>query len=149
MPDSGVVRRPHRHGQAPREVRLDPHTHEWRPQIWRAWAELVVAGVMLDYQIVAPRPPATDPQVAAHVILIQRPIENWVTSIVSSIDVGNANQDVRQLAITTLDQLTSRGIREPVQPGLGSTEDTHRLSTWDNRVARIGTASAACRWTRL
>ena len=72
------------HGLAPRRVRLYPDPGDWRTQIWRAWAEHIILGENLDYHLVAPRPPATDPTVAAHVILLQRSVAHWVSSLITS-----------------------------------------------------------------
>ena len=91
----------HPHGYAPRSVRLGTGIHEWRTLLWQAWQDHIIPGQELEYQLVTPLPHTFDRRVAAHVIIIQRPIETWVTSIVTLFDERALQSVVSQLAITT------------------------------------------------
>lgn len=89
------------HCVAPRVVRLYPDVHEWRRHIWQAWQDQVIPGHELEFSIVSPRPPTVDATVAAHVVIIQRPNDFWVTSIVSCFEFGTAETRMTQMAVTT------------------------------------------------
>ena len=92
---------PHPHGHAPRSVRLFSDLHDWRRQIGQAWQDCIILGQELEYQLVTPQPYTVDRRIAAHVIIIQRPNEHWVTNIVSMFDERTLQTTVSQLAITT------------------------------------------------
>ena len=89
------------HGQAPRTVKLFPDLHAWRFQPGQAWQDQVIPGHELEYVLVTPKPYTVDRRVAAHVVIIQRPNEQWVTSVVSLFDERTLQTTVSQLAITT------------------------------------------------
>ena len=92
---------PYPHAHAPRRVRLLSNLHEWRMQIWQAWQDCIVPGHELEYQLVTPHPHTPDRRIAAHVVVIQRPNEQWVTNIVTLFDERTSQTTVSQLAITT------------------------------------------------
>ena len=88
---------------APRAVRLYPAVREWRLHIWQVWADLIVTGAALEYHLVTPKPPTIEPNILAHVLLVQRPRPDWATTIISWFDARLPHPDIRQLAITTRD----------------------------------------------
>ena len=92
---------PHPHGHAPRRVNLQQDLHDWRRQLWQAWQDQVILGQELEFQLVTPLPYTTDRSIAAHVIIIQRPIDTWVTSIVTLFDERALQSVAFQMAITT------------------------------------------------
>lgn len=92
---------PHPHGYVPRRIRLYPNLQDWRTQIWQAYQELIVPGQELEYNLVTPHPYTVDRSIAAHVIVIQRPHEQWVTNIVTLFDERTMETTVKQMAITT------------------------------------------------
>ena len=92
---------PNPHGRAPRRVRLFSDLHNWRTHLWRVWQDHIILGQELEYEIVTPMPYTTDRRVAAHVIIIQRPHDTWVTSVVTLFDERALQSIVFQLAITT------------------------------------------------
>ena len=92
---------PHPHCTRPRVVRLYPDLDEWRLRIWQAWQDQIIPGHELEFHIVTPRPPTVDGTVAAHIVLIQRPNDFWVTSVVSCFDFSTAPRSLTQFAITT------------------------------------------------
>ena len=70
-------------------------------QIWQAWHDGIVPGTELEYQLVTPHPYTPDRTIAAHVVVIQRPNDQWVTNVVTLFDERTLQTTVSQLAITT------------------------------------------------
>ena len=93
------------HGLAPRDVRIYMPVWSWRTHIWQIWADQVIPGVALDYFLVEPFPPTSDIQVAAHVLLVQRAVPNWLTSIVTCRDFSTEPESFHQFAVTTLNPI--------------------------------------------
>lgn len=92
---------PNPHGRTPRSVRLFSDLQDWRRQISQAWQDHVVLGQELEYHLVTPQPYTVDRRIAAHVVVIQRPNEQWVTNVVTLFDERTLQTTVSQLAITT------------------------------------------------
>lgn len=78
------------HGLQPRRLRLWPDTQQWEEAIQQAWADSIVPGAPLEFNFVEPTPPRLEPGIAAHVILVQHPREDWVTSLVTLFDSTGA-----------------------------------------------------------
>ena len=95
----------HPHGLEPRDVRVYMPVWSWRTLLWQIWADQVIPGVALDYYIVEPFPPTSDPQVAAHVLLVQRAVPTWLTSIVTCRDLTTVPESFHQFAVTTLNPI--------------------------------------------
>ena len=95
----------HPHGLEPRDVRVYMPVWSWRTLLWQIWADQVIPGVALDYYLVEPFPPTSDAQVAAHVLLVQRAVPNWLTSIVTCRDLTTAPESFHQFAVTTLNPI--------------------------------------------
>ena len=85
----------------PRPVRLYDDFVNWEDQLTHVWRDYVVDALPREFHIVSPKPPAVDNSIAAHVIIIQRPNEAWVTSLTTSFDSGTTPSSVYQAAITT------------------------------------------------
>ena len=92
---------PHPHCAAPRTVRLFADVHDWRRHLWQAWLDQILPGHELEFNIVSPMPATADATVAAHVVIIQRPNDFWVTSVVSCFDFSAAEPRLTQMAVTT------------------------------------------------
>lgn len=92
---------PNPHGHAPRQVRLWSNLQDWRTQLWMAWQDQIIPGCELEYNHVTPMPFTTDRSVAAHVVIIQRPTDTWVTSIATLFDERAIQSIVYQMAVTT------------------------------------------------
>ena len=61
--------------------------------------------------VVDPRPPSLDNDIAAHVIIIQRPHVAWITNLATIIDATQAQQQpVGQIAITTHEHVRAENI---------------------------------------
>ena len=92
---------PHPHGHVPRRVNLQQDLYDWRRQLWQVWHDQVILGQELEFQLVTPMPYTVDRTIAAHVIIIQRPIDTWVSSIVTLFDERALQSVAYQMAITT------------------------------------------------
>ena len=89
------------HGRVARLVQLYDDYQNWEDRIRRAWADHIVEGAVIEFHLVSPHPPRHNDAVFAHVVLVQRPNEAWVTSIVSCVDRRRPQQVIQQLAVTT------------------------------------------------
>ena len=84
-----------------RLARLGEDFTSWEQILEHTWIDHRIPGTELEFNVVQPRPATHDPTIIAHVILIQRPREDWVTSIVTTFDVTTPNTQIQQGAITT------------------------------------------------
>ena len=73
----------------------------WEQRIKNAWQDMLDPNVQLEFHTVTPLPPRLEPYVAAHVVLVQAPRDDWVTSLVSIFDRGMYGPEPRRAAITT------------------------------------------------
>ena len=69
-----------------REARLSGDTTGWLRQMRRLWFHVIIPIEPLHFHIVQPRPPNADADVAAHVLLVQQPIEGFRSVLVSVFD---------------------------------------------------------------
>ena len=91
----------HPHGTQFRKVRLWPDFLAWYYALESAWIDQRDPETSLELHIVQPRPPNEDAGIKIHVILIQHPKDDWVTSLVSFMDISATPFLAIQLAITT------------------------------------------------
>eukprot|EP00435_Cladocopium_sp_Y103_P053323 s964_g17.t1 len=89
------------HCDVPRPVQLHGDYTTWETTLRNAWQDELFPGLPLEFHVVYPRPPTPDPTVAAHVVLIQRPEPDRVTSVVTAFDMSLPNSMTQQRAITT------------------------------------------------
>ena len=89
------------HATAYRVVRLHEDTSDWERRIIHTWPEYIVPGALIELHLVHPKPWTHDNTVAGHVLVIQRPQEAWVTSLVTVYDDLNLLAPPRQMAVTT------------------------------------------------
>jgi len=98
--------RPQRVCWHPRNILLDSQFSRWEQQIRQLWQDRIIPDAPLDFVLVSPMPPQHGRLVAAHVILVQRPQPELVTSLITVYDV---TQPVRgpaaQLALTTTEHV--------------------------------------------
>jgi len=86
----------------PRSVRLTAAYYTWEHQIQQAWQDTLIAHEPCHFAIVSPAPPHMEPEVVAHIILVQRPADALCTSLLTIYDhtipqVGTT----QQIAMTT------------------------------------------------
>ena len=89
------------HCYAGRIVTLYEDFDSWEQRIKNAWQDMLDPNVQLEFHTVTPLPPRLEPYVAAHVVLVQAPRDDWVTSLVSIFDRGMYGPEPRRAAITT------------------------------------------------
>jgi hypothetical protein len=124
------------HSYLPRSVRLYPDFTTWEDQIVNAWHDLLQPGLPRELHLVYPTPPTSDNTIAAHVIVIQQPRDDWVTSVVTCLDSTNQHQTMQQAAVTThehilLDNLLRIFNLYHACVGQGA---THACAAWYNRL---------------
>ena len=67
----------------PRPVTLYEDFSDWEHRIKQAWNDFLQNDLAVEIAVVSPTPPRLEPGVAAHVIIIQAPNDDWATSLVS------------------------------------------------------------------
>lgn len=99
------------HCEVPRRVQLYSDPREWEDTIKRQWRDILIPDATIELHVVQPRPPSNDNDLAAHVIIIQQPREDWVTNLVTVIDSDQPpGTRPRQLAATTHEHLLPENI---------------------------------------
>ena len=102
----------------PRNVRLFPNFQEWEIILRQTWQDLVLPGQPLSITVISPRPSSAPPEVAAHVLLVQRPQEELCSSLLTVYDQqSDVDQPNRQLVYT----ITEHVFLEQLIHGLGLT----------------------------
>ena len=91
----------HPHGTQYRKVRLWPDFLTWYHALESAWFDQRDPDASLEFHLVQPRPPNEDAEIKLHVLLIQHAREDWVTSLVSFMDMSATPYLAIQLAVTT------------------------------------------------
>ena len=95
------------HCQVPRVVRLHDNFEHWETNFRQTWQDFALPGAPIMIHVVEPPPSNLDHETAAHVIIIQNPLDQFSTSLITGFD-SNANfqgRPVFQLAMTTLEIL--------------------------------------------
>ena len=90
----------------PREVHLFEDFTEWEDRIKFAWRELLLPTLPLELTVVQPSPPILEHDIAAHILLIQTPRDDWATSLVSVCDPALGHATPLRIAITTPEHIT-------------------------------------------
>ena len=86
----------------PRNIQLTSQFAMWEHQILRLWQDRIINGAPIELAIVQPRPPQHGRQVAAHVLLVQRPQPELVTNLITGFDLTVPQPGPHwQLALTT------------------------------------------------
>jgi len=89
----------------PRLVTLYDDFTSWEYVIRTRWADRLHTGSIVEFHVVAPTPPAIEPGVAAHIIVVAAPRIEWVSVLVSIVAPHSGRQPER-VAITTHEHLT-------------------------------------------
>ena len=86
-----------------RRVHLDDRFHEWETIIRATWQDFIDPSVSIEIHVVEPSPPLMEPNIIAHVILVQAPREDWVSCLVTVFDSFLSRRDnhLMRLAVTT------------------------------------------------
>ena len=102
----------------PRHVRLTEDPTQWLRQLRRPWFDVILPHEPLHFHVVQPAPPDMDPDVAAHILLVQQPLFEFRSSLITLFDsafIGNhvdrfASMVPMQLTFSTLVGLAYRDI---------------------------------------
>ena len=121
----------------PRGRRLQLHSDyvNWDSQIRQSWIDYMDPNAVIELHLVMPQPPAQDPELTAHVIVIQQPRDEWITSLVTAFDPAQATgPPFGQMAITTHEHLRPENVivaagLDRTCLGVGSTH-THTWQMW-------------------
>ncbi|CAL1139932.1 unnamed protein product [Cladocopium goreaui] len=90
----------------PRLVRLQGEAQSWERQLRLAWNDLQLPGAPILIHVVQPSPPSRDQQVAAHLLLIQNPLDGVSSSLLTVFDTErDLSGPTMQFALTTRDTL--------------------------------------------
>ena len=99
------------HCDLPRRLQLYEDYHQWETHILDRWQDVRDRSANYEIHVVDPRPPSLDNDIAAHVIIIQRPHVAWITNLATIIDETQAQQQpVGQIAITTHEHVRAENI---------------------------------------
>ena len=89
----------------PRVVQLFEDPFEWRALLTRAWIDLIDPAIDVHFFVVNPRPLYGAAEVAAHVILVQRPLADFKSVHVAVLDDAVQSGYPRQWALIMPNQL--------------------------------------------
>ena len=92
-----------------RQVALDAQYYQWEQVLKARWQDQIDQTQPVELVLVRPSPPRMEPNIAAHVILIQSPREEWISSLISVDDpIFNRINDGRlmRLVVTTDEHFT-------------------------------------------
>jgi len=86
-----------------RPVTLTNDFDAWEEKLKEAWQEVIDPFATHEMYLVMPQPPNMEPGLIGHVIIIQSPVEQWVSSLVTVFDsfISRREQHMRRLVITT------------------------------------------------
>ena len=86
-----------------RRVHLSDQFQTWENLIRTTWQDFIDPGVELEMHVVDPSPPLLEPNVVAHVILVQAPRDEWISCLVTVIDsfISRSENHLMRLAVTT------------------------------------------------
>ena len=98
--------RPQRICWQPRNVVLTSNFAMWEQEIKQRWIDRIIAGVEIEIALVTPLPPHHGRPVAAHVLVIQRPQPELVTSLITVYDITMPIRGpTMQMALTTFEHI--------------------------------------------
>ena len=99
------------HCDLPRRLQLYEDYHQWETHILDRWQDVRDRSANYEIHVVDPRPPSLDNDIAAHVVIIQRPHVAWITNLATIIEETQAQQQpVGQIAITTHEHVRAENI---------------------------------------
>ncbi|CAL1168175.1 unnamed protein product, partial [Cladocopium goreaui] len=78
-----------------RSVQLGDDYTQWELQLARPWQELRIDSLELEFHLVLPHPEVTNPEIEAHIILVQAPHQQLVTNLLTVFEEHAERQQVR------------------------------------------------------
>lgn len=94
---------------ASRQVLLDHQYHLWEQRIKDRWVDQLDPTQVAELFLVSPHPPRLEVGIAAHLILVQSPRDEWISSLISVDDpvLNRMNDDrLMRLVLTTDEHFT-------------------------------------------
>ena len=89
----------------PRTVVLYDNIGHWEDQIRAVWADRIHGEGIVELHLVLPAPPLLEPGVAAHIIIIAAPRDDWISVLVTMFGPESVPRPTR-VAITTHEHLS-------------------------------------------
>ena len=119
--------RGHLHCRLPRPVSLSADYGTWEATLAASWSDKLVDGETLEYHVVDPSPPNMQHETAAHIVLVQSPHDQLVTSLLTVFETfQGARQCTLQNAVTVHEHLHA----EHLAQGLNLHPATQRFEVW-------------------
>ena len=97
-----------------RTVMLTSDFTNWERTIQEAWRDVLDPNLRQERHVVVPQPPQLEAGVGGHIILIQEPREEWVTSLVTVFDsfISARENHMMRLAVTTHEHVSLEQIAQ-------------------------------------
>ena len=97
-----------------RQVLLMSDFVNWERTIQATWRDVLDPNLRQERYVVVPQPPQLEEGVAGHIILIQEPREDWITSLVTVFDsfISAREHHMMRLAITTSEHVSLEQIAQ-------------------------------------
>jgi len=89
----------------PRTIVLYDDFGQWENQIRAAWADRLQGDCSVEIYLVSPTPPNLEPGVAAHIVVIAAPRDDWISVLVTMFGPEQTSRQTR-VAITTHEHLS-------------------------------------------
>jgi len=101
---------------ASRAVVLFDDFDSWEHRIREAWTDMIQSDLPLEMSVVSPQPHMMEQGTAAHVILVQAPVAEWSTTLVTICETAAGN-NLRRMAVTTPEHIMYNHVINAVFPG--------------------------------
>ena len=115
------------HCRLPRSVSLTADYSTWETIIADSWSDKRIDGEVLEYYVVDPSPPNMQHETVAHVVLIQSPQDQLVTSLLT---VFETFQGVRQCTLQNAVTVHEHLYAEHLAQGLTLNPTIQRFEVW-------------------
>lgn len=89
------------HCRESRVTRLFDNFWEWEIELRRTWQDLIDTTAAIEFHLVDPQPPMWNNAISAHVVIVQSPHDDWVTSLATIFGHTGAADVAYRIAITT------------------------------------------------
>ena len=107
--------RNHHHAcHEPRTATLLDNAGRWEEQLKLLWADHIQDCCDIEFHVVTPAPPALEPGVVAHVLIVQAPSDDWISILISYVAQGSDQRPLR-MALTTHEFLSLEGVLQSVE----------------------------------
>ena len=101
---------------ASRAVVLFDDFDSWEHRIREAWREMIQSDLPLEMSVVSPQPHMMEKGTAAHVLLVQAPVAEWSTTLVTVCEPA-PEANLWRIAVTTPEHIVYNHVINAVFPG--------------------------------